>query len=1191
MRASRFFIIFCLLSPIAASLASAQDAQPEIHILGRQGSNHEGTRENPFSGQGIALGLEFKNVAISNINWNAGWGGSFCREGNFQFFGAEGFDPTFVHKPVKRGVAQVEISAVVFSGPDVSPLRTSRVFFVAPHPRGCPEDNVGGPGNGTPSSLSLRASPTIARFGETINLVASASDSDTNSLTFLFYASSSSNASDNGTLIGTKTSSGCTSGCAETIGFQASNGPATHFFRFEASDGQTTVSSSKIAVQVTANGGGGGGGGGGDPSPPAPEKTFTVCQQCESQIDAGPPTAFVVGGRELALEGDAIGPSLNGGIPVPGGFRWMILDNGGLNQLEIRNFTNFRSASLLTPEVEKDTVVRIGLEGTFNACSCMDEMVVTILAQAPPEADISISKNGPQEVKVGDNISYTLEVQNHSSQTVDGVVATDILPPGTQHISSNASQGTCKLNGGFVQCDLGSLRGGAKGTITVTIRSDAAGDIVNNATVASQVEDPQTANNSAQAFTSVLDPAVDLAASMTAPEGEVHIGADLVYRVKASNRSNSPATGVVVQGRIPNNVEYVGSLPSQGSCGFSQANNNYSCTLGTLDGGQQVDIDILTRATDVGEAEASTSISANEDEQNPSDNQMEARANVTRSKADIRVEISSNAASVSQNDQIDFNIRVLNLGPQKAGAVTLVSDLAAGFVQAAALSTRGSCTTTNEKLECNLGSLDVNEEVKVTLSGKADGNGIIRGAARAESGEEDPVPANNSDETDVSVVSLDFAIVPHSTGLADTFVSLAVVNMAGGPNEINIQGLDSSGRETGFFNFDASADLEQSTFLTGDAIDDPGTETLFMRGNPGRIHSFFMMGSASSRDKLDGVGGAMPISDSLYFLMAPTNASRSTCIYLYNPGLESAESVELDLIGEDGSLVASSTISIAGQGSFRSHLRELFGQVSLDEGYVRVSSDRRLRGFELVSDDNSFAALTARTEGAVRRLLVPHFAVNRSTTTIVRILNLNQSNPATGTIQAFDDSGKALALAQIEIGPGELGRFDIRELFSEGQLKNGTGYLDIGLSGGSAGIFERTAQAAAAVSFQSDKFHAALPISESGRTTTFFLHVAQDFSRKLFQGLALLNSTQGTATGVIEAFDSSGNPTAATRFKLGPGERFVDLLSGARVFGSGFAQIGGHLRISSDTPVFALTLFGDNQSLASIDGLGPEEDE
>jgi hypothetical protein len=85
------------------------------------------------------------------------------------------------------------------------------------------------------------------------------------------------------------------------------------------------------------------------------------------------------------------------------------------------------------------------------------------------------------------------------------VTVTETLPKNAGFGSATASQGTCTLKPSKQQvtCSLGTIPNGGNATVTITVKPTAKGTIVNTATVSAQEADPNGANNSATATTTV----------------------------------------------------------------------------------------------------------------------------------------------------------------------------------------------------------------------------------------------------------------------------------------------------------------------------------------------------------------------------------------------------------------------------------------------------------------------------------------------------------------------------------------------------------------------------------------------------------------------------------------------------------------------------------------------------------------
>jgi uncharacterized repeat protein (TIGR01451 family) len=127
-----------------------------------------------------------------------------------------------------------------------------------------------------------------------------------------------------------------------------------------------------------------------------------------------------------------------------------------------------------------------------------------------PSTDLSIAKSdAPDPVFSGNNLTYTITVNNLGPNTANGVEVSDPLPGGTTFVSCVASQGSCTgpavgLNG-TVRALLGTITSAGSATVTIVVNVSAPGNstLTNSATVLSATPDSNATNNSASATTTV----------------------------------------------------------------------------------------------------------------------------------------------------------------------------------------------------------------------------------------------------------------------------------------------------------------------------------------------------------------------------------------------------------------------------------------------------------------------------------------------------------------------------------------------------------------------------------------------------------------------------------------------------------------------------------------------------------------
>ncbi len=118
--------------------------------------------------------------------------------------------------------------------------------------------------------------------------------------------------------------------------------------------------------------------------------------------------------------------------------------------------------------------------------------------------DLSITKTANVGVLLpGQNVTFTLQVVNPSTDPASGVVVTDELPVGLQYVSCTANLGgICAGTGNARSVSFAQLAPGATATIQIVAKMVATTpgqQITNTATVTAGVLDPVPANNTASA--------------------------------------------------------------------------------------------------------------------------------------------------------------------------------------------------------------------------------------------------------------------------------------------------------------------------------------------------------------------------------------------------------------------------------------------------------------------------------------------------------------------------------------------------------------------------------------------------------------------------------------------------------------------------------------------------------------------
>lgn len=213
-----------------------------------------------------------------------------------------------------------------------------------------------------------------------------------------------------------------------------------------------------------------------------------------------------------------------------------------------------------------------------------------------PSADLAaVVSQSNNPALLGSTNTYTISVTNSGPSTATSVVVTNrLVGPGIV-LSATASQGSAIVSSSEVIFNLGSINANGSASLQVATRPSATGVITNLSTVVSQVQDPVTNNNVAVAITTSVSTSADLAVSLVGTPDPVLIGSNLTFRAVVANNGPSTASGVILTNPLPNSVNFVSAITSQGSS--TVTNGVFLANLGSIPPGSSATVDILVVPT------------------------------------------------------------------------------------------------------------------------------------------------------------------------------------------------------------------------------------------------------------------------------------------------------------------------------------------------------------------------------------------------------------------------------------------------------------------------------------------------------------------------------------------------------------------------------------------------------------------
>jgi uncharacterized repeat protein (TIGR01451 family) len=162
---------------------------------------------------------------------------------------------------------------------------------------------------------------------------------------------------------------------------------------------------------------------------------------------------------------------------------------------------------------------------------------------------VSVEKRGPREISVGKPARYEILVKNVGSAVAHDVLLRDAVPQGTTLVAttppaSPVTQASGEADGSLVWA-LGTLAPGAQALVTMEVMPQVEGEIGSVASVSFRAD--------ASVRSRATKPDLKIECATPAP---VLIGRDLQITITVTNPGTGVATGVVLEGFLPDNVSH-----------------------------------------------------------------------------------------------------------------------------------------------------------------------------------------------------------------------------------------------------------------------------------------------------------------------------------------------------------------------------------------------------------------------------------------------------------------------------------------------------------------------------------------------------------------------------------------------------------------------------------------------------------
>ena len=201
-----------------------------------------------------------------------------------------------------------------------------------------------------------------------------------------------------------------------------------------------------------------------------------------------------------------------------------------------------------------------------------------------PPADVSATATAaPTSATAGQNLVYTIQVDNAGPGDATDVVVTETLPAGVTFVSTS---GCAEDPSGVPTCSLGTVVSGGSTSYTVTVAVDAGttGTLSNTVAVATSADDSNSANNT---FTLATPVAPDITLGLTKTFSPTSVTAGSgghTFDLTVANTGASDATGVRITDTVDARLTVTG-VDCIGATTDASSGQNVDCTYDISGGG------------------------------------------------------------------------------------------------------------------------------------------------------------------------------------------------------------------------------------------------------------------------------------------------------------------------------------------------------------------------------------------------------------------------------------------------------------------------------------------------------------------------------------------------------------------------------------------------------------------------------
>lgn len=360
--------------------------------------------------------------------------------------------------------------------------------------------------------------------------------------------------------------------------------------------------------------------------------------------------------------------------------------------------------------------------------------------------DLVLAKTSPATAIAGDQLTYTITVDNNGPATATNVSVVDTLPAGVTF--DNGTGGTFDDSvAGQVTISVPDIAPGGRATLTmvVDVASNIGGTTVTNnvAVTSDEIELPATQGQETAAVSTNIVPSVDMQVTKVGQSATVIPGSQFSYTITVDNLGVSDATGVTLTDTLPAGVTLV-SISEGGTAITNTATvNGQQVTLPVGTFTSTAPLRTFTYTVAVASSvftDITNAVTVNSDQQanevSLNNNSAQAVTTVTPN-ATLVIAKSDNVDPATPGSTVTYTITVQNTGVSDARNVVVTDSLPAGVTVESSSAPGGAGTVNGNVLTLQFGSVAAGATQSATVTVRIPGtlrNSISNSVSVAGSG-------------------------------------------------------------------------------------------------------------------------------------------------------------------------------------------------------------------------------------------------------------------------------------------------------------------------------------------------------------------------------------------------------------------------------------------------------------------------